>query len=101
MFTLPALVFKITALFGRCRHHLILPNKSRPPHTGGAALSPLVLYRPCALLGWAGPVGIFLRRTGGRDMCDLACSRPHTRRIFSGIGFRTWNPPAPKPRPYH
>ncbi|GBL77463.1 hypothetical protein AVEN_41851-1 [Araneus ventricosus] len=31
---------------------------------------------------------------------DLACSRPHTRRIFSGIGFRTWNPPAPKPRPY-
>ncbi|GBN12572.1 hypothetical protein AVEN_21969-1 [Araneus ventricosus] len=32
---------------------------------------------------------------------DLACNRPHTRRIFSGIGFRTWNPPAPKPKPYH
>ncbi|GBL89504.1 hypothetical protein AVEN_105750-1, partial [Araneus ventricosus] len=32
---------------------------------------------------------------------DLACNRPHTRRIFSGIGFRTWNPPALKPRPYH
>ncbi|GBN49481.1 hypothetical protein AVEN_151004-1 [Araneus ventricosus] len=34
-------------------------------------------------------------------MYDLACTRPHTRRIFSGIGFRTWNPPSPKPRPYH
>ncbi|GBM82761.1 hypothetical protein AVEN_272318-1 [Araneus ventricosus] len=32
---------------------------------------------------------------------DLTCNRPHTRQIFSGIGFRTWNPPAPKPRPYH
>ncbi|GBO06775.1 hypothetical protein AVEN_43932-1 [Araneus ventricosus] len=32
---------------------------------------------------------------------DLAWSMPHTRRIFSGIGFRTWNPPAPKLRPYH
>ncbi|GBO46417.1 hypothetical protein AVEN_164343-1, partial [Araneus ventricosus] len=26
---------------------------------------------------------------------DLACSRPHTRRIFRGIGFRAWNPPGP------
>ncbi|GBN77198.1 hypothetical protein AVEN_220542-1 [Araneus ventricosus] len=32
---------------------------------------------------------------------DLGCSGPHTRRIFGGIGFRTWSPPAPKPRPYH
>ncbi|GBM80446.1 hypothetical protein AVEN_83033-1 [Araneus ventricosus] len=23
---------------------------------------------------------------------DLACNRPHTWRIFSGIGFRIWNP---------
>ncbi|GBN01640.1 hypothetical protein AVEN_36208-1 [Araneus ventricosus] len=39
--------------------------------------------------------------TGGRlaTACDLACNRPHTRRIFSGIGFRTWSPPAPKPKP--
>ncbi|GBN09291.1 hypothetical protein AVEN_37534-1 [Araneus ventricosus] len=38
--------------------------------------------------------------TGGRlaTTYDLACNRPHARRIFSGIGFRTWNPPAPKPR---
>ncbi|GBN16483.1 hypothetical protein AVEN_12156-1 [Araneus ventricosus] len=29
--------------------------------------------------------------TGGRvaTTYDLACNRPHTRRIFSGIGFRT------------
>ncbi|GBN03284.1 hypothetical protein AVEN_120186-1 [Araneus ventricosus] len=32
---------------------------------------------------------------------DLACNRPYTWWIFSRIGFRTWNPPAPKPRPYH
>ncbi|GBM47426.1 hypothetical protein AVEN_175605-1 [Araneus ventricosus] len=32
---------------------------------------------------------------------DLACNRLHTRRIFSGIGFRTWSPPPPRPRPYH
>ncbi|GBM00179.1 hypothetical protein AVEN_58992-1, partial [Araneus ventricosus] len=41
--------------------------------------------------------------TGGRltTTYDLTCNRPHTRRFFSGIGSRTWNPPAPKPRPYH
>ncbi|GBM07860.1 hypothetical protein AVEN_96481-1 [Araneus ventricosus] len=32
---------------------------------------------------------------------DLTCNRPNTRRIFNGIEFRTWSPPAPKPRPYH
>ncbi|GBL74851.1 hypothetical protein AVEN_243699-1 [Araneus ventricosus] len=30
-------------------------------------------------------------------MDDLECNRPHTRRIFSGIGLRTWNTPAPRP----
>ncbi|GBN70497.1 hypothetical protein AVEN_256454-1 [Araneus ventricosus] len=41
--------------------------------------------------------------TGGRlaTTYDLTCNRPHTQRIFSEIGFRTWNPPAPKPRPNH
>ncbi|GBL78238.1 hypothetical protein AVEN_42791-1 [Araneus ventricosus] len=34
-------------------------------------------------------------------MYDLACSRPHTRRIFSGIGFRACDPLAPRSRPYH
>ncbi|GBN93870.1 hypothetical protein AVEN_240862-1 [Araneus ventricosus] len=32
---------------------------------------------------------------------DLTCNRSNTRRIFSGIGFRTWNPPASKLRPYY
>ncbi|GBO06170.1 hypothetical protein AVEN_186715-1 [Araneus ventricosus] len=32
---------------------------------------------------------------------DLASSRPHTRQIFSGIGFPAWDPPAPRPRPCH
>ncbi|GBL84706.1 hypothetical protein AVEN_191151-1 [Araneus ventricosus] len=32
--------------------------------------------------------------TGGRLVTtyDIACSRPHTRRIFSEIGFRAWSP---------
>ncbi|GBM51755.1 hypothetical protein AVEN_175320-1 [Araneus ventricosus] len=32
---------------------------------------------------------------GGRltTTYDLTCNRPHTRQIFSGIGFRTWSPP--------
>ncbi|GBN87511.1 hypothetical protein AVEN_24458-1 [Araneus ventricosus] len=40
---------------------------------------------------------------GGRlaATCGLACNRPHTRQIFSGIGFRAWSPAASKPRPYH
>ncbi|GBL95929.1 hypothetical protein AVEN_227154-1 [Araneus ventricosus] len=34
---------------------------------------------------------------GGRlaTAYDLACSGPHTRWIFSGMGFRTWNPSVP------
>ncbi|GBN00879.1 hypothetical protein AVEN_21228-1 [Araneus ventricosus] len=55
-------------------------------------------------LGRPGQCGYFYATlTGGRlaTTYDLACNRPHTRRILSGIGFRTWNPPAPKSRPYH
>ncbi|GBL80384.1 Transposable element Tc1 transposase [Araneus ventricosus] len=37
----------------------------------------------------------------GTPSCALACSRPHTRQIASGIGFRTWDPPSPKLCPYH
>ncbi|GBN31657.1 hypothetical protein AVEN_174850-1 [Araneus ventricosus] len=34
---------------------------------------------------------------GGRlaTTYDLTCNRPHTRRIFSGIGFRTCDPSGP------
>ncbi|GBM26369.1 hypothetical protein AVEN_253678-1, partial [Araneus ventricosus] len=41
--------------------------------------------------------------TGGRlaTSHDLTCNRPHTWRIFSRIGSRTWNPPTLRPRPYH
>ncbi|GBM71433.1 hypothetical protein AVEN_185737-1 [Araneus ventricosus] len=34
-------------------------------------------------------------------MYDVMCNRPHTWWIFSGIGFRTWNPLDPKPGLYH
>ncbi|GBM19938.1 hypothetical protein AVEN_164886-1 [Araneus ventricosus] len=81
----------------------IVPNKSRPPHAGGGLpTGPLPALHPF----WVGraSVGIFYATpTGGRlaTTYDLTCHRPNTRRIFSGIGFRAWNPPAPKPRPYH
>ncbi|GBM29475.1 hypothetical protein AVEN_255856-1 [Araneus ventricosus] len=55
-------------------------------------------------LGRPGQCGYFYATpTGGclDTTNDLACNRSHTRRIFSGIGFRTWNPPAPRPRPWH
>ncbi|GBL72229.1 hypothetical protein AVEN_115201-1 [Araneus ventricosus] len=36
MFTLPAVLYlKLLPLFGQCLYHLIVPNKSRPPHAGG------------------------------------------------------------------
>ncbi|GBM46771.1 hypothetical protein AVEN_26946-1, partial [Araneus ventricosus] len=39
MFILPALLhLKVLPLFGQCLYHFV-PNKSRPPHAGGAALS--------------------------------------------------------------
>ncbi|GBM78740.1 Calcium and integrin-binding family member 3 [Araneus ventricosus] len=36
--------------------------------------------------------------TGGRlaTTYDLACNRPHARRIFGGIGFRACDPPVPR-----
>ncbi|GBN84162.1 hypothetical protein AVEN_156117-1 [Araneus ventricosus] len=42
-------------------------------------------------------------RTEGRLAAtyNLACNKPHTRRIFSGIGFRAWNSLVPRLRPCH
>ncbi|GBM62908.1 hypothetical protein AVEN_11364-1 [Araneus ventricosus] len=53
-------------------------------------------------LGRPGQCGYFYATpSGGRlnSTYDLTCNRPHTRRIFSGIGFRTLHLPSPKPRP--
>ncbi|GBO19618.1 hypothetical protein AVEN_91183-1 [Araneus ventricosus] len=46
---------------------------------------------------WYTPAGIRLTP----PTYDLTCNRPYTLRLFSEIGFRAWNPQAPKPRPYH
>ncbi|GBO25066.1 hypothetical protein AVEN_114841-1 [Araneus ventricosus] len=74
MFILPALLYlKVLSLFGECLYHFIVPNESRPPHTGGAALSRLVFYRPCTLLGTNqfitghGPFVTYLHRF---DLCS-------------------------------
>ncbi|GBN07938.1 hypothetical protein AVEN_87734-1 [Araneus ventricosus] len=59
MFTLPALLYlKLLPLFGQCLYHLIVPNKSRLPHAGGALpAGPLPAFYPF----WVGrtSVGIF------------------------------------------
>ncbi|GBO30788.1 hypothetical protein AVEN_112582-1 [Araneus ventricosus] len=59
MFTLPALLYlKLLPLFGQCLYHFIVPNKSRPPHAGGALpAGPLPALHPF----WVGraSVGIF------------------------------------------
>ncbi|GBO35607.1 hypothetical protein AVEN_153957-1 [Araneus ventricosus] len=68
MFTLPALLYlKLLPLFGQCLYHLVVPNKSRPPHAGGAALSPLVPYRPYTLLGFLRTACYLIRNEGGVD----------------------------------
>ncbi|GBO25576.1 hypothetical protein AVEN_35227-1 [Araneus ventricosus] len=76
-------------------YHLIVPNKSRPPHAG-ERLSPR--WSSTGLVPFLGRPGqcecFYATPTGGRlaTMYDLACNGPHTRRIFSGIGFRAWSP---------
>ncbi|GBN02609.1 hypothetical protein AVEN_93172-1 [Araneus ventricosus] len=105
MFTLPALLYlKLLPLFGHACIILLYPInlvlhmlvERLSPHWFSTGLAPL--------LDRQGQCGYFYTTpTGGRlaTTYDLACSRSHTRRIFSGIGFRTRNPPAPKPGPYH
>ncbi|GBN35831.1 hypothetical protein AVEN_33760-1 [Araneus ventricosus] len=105
MFTLPALLYlKFCPCSGNACIILLFPInpvlhmlvEGLAPHWFSTGLAPL--------LGSRGQCGCFYATpTGGRlaTAYDLACSRSHTRRIFSGIGFRTRNPPAPKPRPYH
>ncbi|GBN48375.1 hypothetical protein AVEN_150676-1 [Araneus ventricosus] len=82
----------------------IVPNKSRPPHAGGTALSPLVPSRPYTLPGRPDSVVIFAlhqREDVWPPMYDLTNKRPNKQRIFSGLGFRTWSPPARKSKSYH
>ncbi|GBM83514.1 hypothetical protein AVEN_274684-1 [Araneus ventricosus] len=105
MFTLPALLYiKSLPLFGQCLYHLIVPNKFRPLHAGGVALSPLVLYGLAPFLGRPGQCGCCCATPAGGRVAtayDLAANRPHTRRVFRGIGFRACDPPVPRWRPYH
>ncbi|GBL87529.1 hypothetical protein AVEN_165146-1 [Araneus ventricosus] len=112
MFTLPALLYlKLLPSLGQCLYHLILflivPNKSRPPHAGVCVerLSPR--WSSTGLTPFLGRPGqcvyFYATPTGRRSPTtyDLACERPHAQWIFIGIRFRTWNPPASRPRPYH
>ncbi|GBM42649.1 hypothetical protein AVEN_221761-1 [Araneus ventricosus] len=105
MFILPALLYlKVLPLFGQCLYHLIVPNKPLPSHAGRAALSRWSSTGLAPFLGKPGQCGYFYAIPTGERLAttyDLACSMLHTRRIYSGIRFRAWNPPTPKPRPYH
>ncbi|GBL75604.1 hypothetical protein AVEN_154928-1 [Araneus ventricosus] len=93
MFTLPALLYlKLLRLFGQCLYHLILLYPINPVlHMLVERLSPRWSSTGLApFLGRPGQCGYFYATpTGGRLAItyDLARNRPHTRRIFSGIGF--------------
>ncbi|GBN88988.1 hypothetical protein AVEN_212005-1 [Araneus ventricosus] len=69
MFTLPALLYlKLLPLFGQCLYHLIVPNKPRAPHAGGALpAGPLPALHPF----WVGraSVGIFCITPAGGPPC--------------------------------
>ncbi|GBM73257.1 hypothetical protein AVEN_158617-1 [Araneus ventricosus] len=90
MFTLQALLYlKLLPLFGQCLYHLIVPNKSRPPHAGGAAVSPLVLYRPYTLLGLVGPVWVFLHHTYGRTLYPRSQINVRQAHIHGGLSVES------------
>ncbi|GBM40258.1 hypothetical protein AVEN_201152-1 [Araneus ventricosus] len=62
------------------------------PRWSSTGLTPF-LGRPCQC-------GYFCTTPAGGRLAptyDLSCNRPNTRRIFGGIGFRTWNTPALNP----
>ncbi|GBM88173.1 hypothetical protein AVEN_198841-1 [Araneus ventricosus] len=105
MFILPALLYlKELSLFGQCPYHFIVPNKSRPPHAGGEALSRWLSPGLTPLLGRPGQCGHSCTTPAGGRLTpayDLTFNTPNTRRIFSGIGFEPGRSPVPKPRPYH
>ncbi|GBM32096.1 hypothetical protein AVEN_218515-1 [Araneus ventricosus] len=101
MFALPALLYlKLLPLFGQCLYHLIVPINP--------VLHMLVeRLSPCwsstgriSFLGRQGKCGYFCTSPGPLRMIWRAAG-PHTWRIFGGIVFRAWDPPAPKPIPYH
>ncbi|GBM46773.1 hypothetical protein AVEN_6054-1 [Araneus ventricosus] len=62
---------------------LVFLNRGQMTRTTPVMASPSPNFR-------ATPMGGHLATT-----YDLTCNRPHTRRIFSGIGFRTCDPPVP------
>ncbi|GBM46770.1 hypothetical protein AVEN_6052-1 [Araneus ventricosus] len=69
VYTPSSLVFKSAAPVGQGLYHFIVPNKSRPPHAGGTALSPagpLLALNP-SRVGRArvGIFGLHQRRTFG------------------------------------
>ncbi|GBO14650.1 hypothetical protein AVEN_111432-1 [Araneus ventricosus] len=71
------------------------------PHHTNASTSILVNSKPHGRVGGRGLWAPHQMEDVCPPTSDLTCNRPNTRRIFSGIGFPTWNPPAPEPRPYH
>ncbi|GBN55763.1 hypothetical protein AVEN_27006-1 [Araneus ventricosus] len=84
MFILPALLYlKVLPLFGQRLHHFIVPYKSRPPHAGGAALSPLVLSLPHP--SWVGRASVGIFALGMSDSF-LWWSRIHESESGCGSG---------------
>ncbi|GBN04576.1 hypothetical protein AVEN_134600-1 [Araneus ventricosus] len=92
MFTLPALLYlKLLPLFGQCMYHLIVPNKSRPPHAGGALpAGPLPALHP----SWVGRASVSIFAPHQQEDVDLACNSPihDGSSVESGFEFGTLRP---------
>ncbi|GBN09027.1 hypothetical protein AVEN_30636-1 [Araneus ventricosus] len=82
---LPALMYlKVLPLFGQCLNLVIVANKTRPPHAGGAAFSPLILSRPCTFMGRPGQCGHFCTTpAGGRLIPYCLAMDSETLRAFA------------------
>ncbi|GBN89212.1 hypothetical protein AVEN_72584-1 [Araneus ventricosus] len=93
----------------RMTPELARPSPNFPPTPTGGRLATTYDFRVhSGTPGWVGRCYFFRtlttekvtspNPTGGTRIDPLACNRPHTRRIFSGIGLRTYDPAV---RPYH
>ncbi|GBM25524.1 hypothetical protein AVEN_23225-1 [Araneus ventricosus] len=80
----------------RTTPELASPLQASMPRWSSTGLAPFLGGPGQCRYSYSTPTGVRLVTT-----TDLTRNRPHTRRSFSGIGFRTWNLSALKPKPYH
>ncbi|GBM92096.1 hypothetical protein AVEN_96539-1 [Araneus ventricosus] len=88
MFTLPTLLYlKLLPLFGQCMYHVIVPNKSRPPHAGGALPSaPLPALHPF----WVGRASVGIFAPYQREIGNAPLQRSKSAEAGMRITDKNW-----------